>query len=1135
MHCNKRDVAVLPSGNASQLFSKEGRYPMSVHFRRSARLAAAVSSVLSAPVLFGGALALGLLPGVAQAQETTAQIVGTITGANGEAVAGATVTILHVPSGTTVTTRTNDSGRFGANGVRLGGPFKIDVAGDGFEPRSIDNVYTTLGRPFALNVALKSLETIAEVEVTGTRENSQQMGVTAQFNANDIANSPSINRDLKDIVRNDPAIYIDPQNSNAISIAGQNSRFNSITVDGVKQNDDFGLNNNGYATNRSPVSLDAIQSLSVATSPFDPQYSGFQGGSINVVTKSGTNDFSGSVYYYYNDDSFAGDKTKDRVINLTFEEKSYGATLGGPILQDKLFFFVNYEKFERVSPISVGPRGSGFAAEQTRPTLAELEAVVAAARSTYNFDALDLVSSVPEESEKILVNLDWNINDNHRARYSYQRTEDFDISGTPTNSTFSSYSSPSQWYERGYKLDQNVLQVFSNWTDAFSTELKVARKKVGNRQEPLGGNTFAQMTINLPTTVQYTPGTFGSGGSIIIGPDISRHANSLANETQQFKFRANYLLDRHTLSAGLEREKLDVFNLFVQNAQGVYTFANLADFVARRAATFFYTNSVLSNPNDVNDGAASFSYTNTAAYLQDRWQVTDNFLLSYGVRVERFSGSDRPRANNAFATRYGFSNNESLDGRKLVSPRIGFEWNVTEKTTVSGGFGLFGGGTPNVWISNSFSNDGVVLGSLQVNRPTTGTLTALQDAALNNFNGFDIPALVQSQIVTNGAGAATVNAIDPDFNIPSSWRYTLGVDHEADLWFLGDAWRLSAEGQYTEVKDAVLWRDLRLVQIGTLQDGRPRYGYRTTDPAAGTRGTGINDMLLTNTNGGRTQQLTLQAEKAWDTRFGLFDLSLGYAFTNAEEVSPATSSVALSNWDNMATSDINNPGVTTSAYEVRHRFPIRLSWRKNLFGDNESAVNLFVERRAGLPYSFTFAGTASGLTGNAADLAAVGVFGDPRHDNRSRQLFYVPNGPTDVLFSTNGASNLNWATLDAFITANGLDKYRGQIAPRNGFRSPWVTTADLQFRQELPGFGEGHKGVLTVDILNVANLINKKWGSFGQVGFPYVVPVVAVEGLDPATGKYIYRGLSGVGSKVLNTNPPQQSLWRIQVGLRYEF
>ena len=1116
---------------------------MSVQFRRSARLAAAVSSVLSAPLLLGGVAVLGFAPGVAHAQETTAQILGTVTSADGKALANAKVTITHVPSGTKSSSTTNDAGRFGAGGVRVGGPFRVEVQADGYEARTVDNVFTSLGRPFSLGVSLKALEVVGEVEVSATRESEAQFGVTAAFSAREIQNSPSINRDLKDVVRNDPAIYLDPQNGNAISIAGQNNRFNSLTVDGVKQNDDFGLNGSGYATNRSPISLDAVQSLSVLTSPYDTQYSGFQGGAINVVTKSGTNEFHGSAYYYYNDDTMAGSKTKDRsgltpykTIRLDFEEKSYGATFGGPIIQDKLFFFANYEKFERTAPVPVGPAGSALPAQLLAPTQAEYDSVVAAAKATYNYDPLAIPVSVPEESEKVLVNLDWNINDNHRVRYSYQRTEDFDATGFTTSATTRTFASPSQWYERGYKLDQQVVQVFSTWSDALSTEFKYAKKKVANRQAPLGGDTFAQMTIN----------GFANSGAVVIGPDISRHANKLRNQTEQWKFKANYLLGDHTLSAGLERDSLDVFNIFVQNAQGSYVFNNLADFTNRVAASFTYTNSVLSNPNNPDDAAAAFGFTNTALYLQDRWQVAENLLVTYGVRAERFTSGDAPRSNPGFLTRYGFNSNDTLDGRKLISPRLGFEWNWREDTQVHGGIGLFGGGTPNVWISNSYSNDGIVLASQSINASTspTAVLTALQQAALRGFNGFDIPTAVQAQQTTL-AGAGTVNALAPNFKIPSSWKYTLGVDHETDILGFGKDWKLSAELQYTKVKNAVLWQDLRLVPIGTLQDGRTRYGYRATDPAfigstSQTRNSGINDLVLTNTNQGKSSVLSLEAAKTWDVGAGKFDFSLGYAYTRAKDVSPATSSVALSNWDNMATSDVNNPELATSNYEVRHRFPLRLSWRKNLFGDNETAVNLFVERRAGLPFSFTFAGTASGLTGNNADLAAVTVFGDPRQDNRFRQLFYVPNGPTDVLFSSATATGLNWALLDSWITANGLDKYRGKIAPRNAFRSPWLTTADLQLRQELPGFGEGHKGVLTIDILNVANMLNKKWGNYGQVGFPYTVAPVGVEGIDAATGKYIYRGLSnvagtGIGNVSLNANPPQQSLWRVQVGLRYEF
>jgi hypothetical protein len=1086
---------------------------MSIRHTRSVRLAAAVSSALAMPLFATTATVAGFAVSMtAQAQETTTQLSGVVLGEAGQPVAGATVTVTHVPSGTSRTVTSNDEGRYVVSGLRPGGPYTVSVAGEGVKAEKFDNVTTRLGGPTVVDFGAAAAETLAEITVSGTRE--QDAGVAAKFDADQIANAPTINRDLKDVVRFEPSINLDQGNFNAISIAGQNTRYNSLTVDGVKQNDDFGLNNSGYATNRSPVSLDAVEQVSVLTAPWDVQYSGFQGGVINVVTKSGTNDFSGSAYYYYGDDSLAGDKSRDRNIKLVFEEKTYGATFGGPIIQDKLFFFLNYEKFDRVGPVNVGPRGSGFPVEQPEISQADYDRVREISQRVYGFDPLAIPTTAPEQSEKYLVNLDWNVTDAHRARFSWQRTEDFDTAGVPDNLGNRQYFSPSNWYERGYKLDQYVVQLFSNWNDNLSTEFKYAKKKVANRQEPLNGLGFSEVRI---TTTNPSP---IPTGTLFIGPDVSRHANVLRNEQDQAKFRAQYLLGAHTLAGGIEWEKLDVFNLFVATSRGQAFFNSIADFEARRANRYAYGNAVT---NNANDAAAAFAYTNTALYVQDRWQASDDFVLTYGVRQERFDSSDVPRFNSGYFARYGFSNTETLDGRKLTLPRVGFEWNVREGTQITGGVGLYGGGTPNVWISNSYSNDGAISAFIDCTRGTapSAACPASVLAALDNINLTQVPQAYQTQLSLQ-AGSGTVNGIDPAFKIPSSWRYQLGLEQAFDLGMMGDNWKVSADVTYTDVKQAVVWKHQRLVQIGTLQDGRPRYGYRANDPTTALgRGTGTHDILLTNTQKGSSLVASLELAKTWDTKVGLFDASVGYAFMDAEDVTSATSSVALSNWDNLATSDINNPGLATSNYEIRHRFPVRLSWRKNLFGDNESAVNLFVERRAGRPYSYTFALGAN----NNADIA---TFGDPRQNARQRQLFYVPTAPGDVEL----AGGLTWDALNNYILSTGLDKYRGQIAPRNAFTSPWVTTADLQLRQELPGFGEGHKAVITLDVLNIANLINKDWGRFEQVGFPYVVPVVSAA-LNPTTGKYIYSGLSG--AKTYNLNPVQTSVWRLQLGLRYQF
>jgi hypothetical protein len=1092
---------------------------MSIRHTRSVRLAAAVSSALAMPLFATTATVAGLAVSMtAQAQETTTQMSGVVLGEAGQPVAGATVTVTHVPSGTSRTVTSNAEGRYSVTGLRPGGPYTVTVSGDGVKAEKFENVATTLGVPTIVDFGAAGAETLAEITVSGTRV--ADVGVAAKFDADQIANAPTISRDLKDIVRFEPSVNLDQGNFNAISIAGQNTRFNSLTVDGVKQNDDFGLNNSGYATNRSPVSLDAVEQVSVLTAPWDVQYSGFQGGVINVVTKSGTNDWSGSAFYYYGDDSLAGDKSRDRDIALTYEEKTYGATFGGPILQDKLFFFVSYEKFERTAPVEVGPSGSSFPSQVPEITQANYDAVRSVSQSVYGFDPQTFPSSIPEESEKILANVDWNINDSHRVRLSFQRTEDFDTTGFTTSTTGGDLASPSNWYERSYKLDQYVVQAFSNWTDALSTEFKLAKKKVDNGQEPLGGLGIglARVDVNGPGTSATT-----RGGTVFVGPDVSRHANELSNDQDQAKFRAQYLLGNHTLSGGIEYEKLDVFNVFVQRARGEYYFDTLADFQNRRASRISYQNAVT---NDADDAAAIFAYSNTALYLQDRFQMADSLVLTYGVRHERFDSSDTPRYNQGFAGRYGFANTETLDGRTLTLPRFGFEWTVSDRTIVNGGIGLYGGGTPNVWVSNNYSNEGVITASVDCRRSqTTPNAACPADvlASLNNVALTDLPQAYRDQLARQ-AGTGSVNAIDPGFKIPSSWRYQLGVEHDFDFGALGDRYRFAADATYSDVKNAVLWKDLRLVQIGTLQDGRPRYGYRPTDPSsAAGRGISTNDLLLTNTSKGSALVLSAELSKAWDTRVGLFDVSIGYAFMDSEDVTSATSSTALSNWDNVALADTNNPGLATSNYEIRHRFPMRLSWRKELFGDNESAVNLFVERRAGRPFSYTF---AQASTSDATP--DFNTFGDPRQQSRQRQLFYVPTGPGDVLLG----GGLTWDTLNDYIVANGLDKYRGQITPRNGFRSPWVTTADLQIRQELPSFREGHKIVLQLDILNVANLINKDWGRFEQVGFPYVVPVLAAS-LDPATGKYVYSGTPR--AKSYSINPVENSVWRMQLGIRYQF
>ncbi len=1094
--------------------------------RRSVHLAAAVTSILAAPaVALGAGIVLTLVAPLAAAQETTSQLTGFVVGADGQPVAGAVVAIVHVPSGTKTSAVTNASGQFSATGLRVGGPYRVTAQAEGMQETAVEDLYTQLSERTSVTLVAQPIAQLASVEVTGSSERDVAIGAASRYGAAEVRELPSISRDIKDVVRVDPKAWVDPTNSDALEIGGVNNRYNSITVDGVRQSDDFGLNNNGYPTQRSPLSVDAIEAVSVLSAPFSVEYSFFRGSTINMVTKSGTNEFSGSAYYYKGDDSLLGDRTKDTDVNLVFDEDIYGATFGGPIIKDKLFFFLAYEKLDRKAPQDIGPSGSGFPVEVASVSQADYDRVRQIGLDVYNYDIGETLVSAPEDDEKILAKIDWNINDAHRASLSYQRTEgnELTVNTTNNNPATGRLGAPSNWYDRAITMKTASLQLFSDWNEFFSTEVKLARKEVDTAQVSLFGTDFGEMII--ATT---------DGGQMYIGSDEFRQANELSNDVDSIKLKGSFFLGDHTLTAGYEREMLDIFNIFVPRSQGQWAFTSIDNFENQVAQSLSYSNAF---SNDANDAAAAFGYDVDSFYLQDDWQVTPDFKVQAGVRLDKFSGNDKPVFNQNFTDRYGFNNQETLDGRDLFMPRIGFNWQWTPKTTVYGGWGLFGGGTPNVWISNSFSNDGVTVVRSDVNRATaTGDLLA----ALDGGNGFDIPqAVLDANAALRGDGP--VNAIDPNFEVPSQYRWNLGFSHSLP-WDI----EMTADVIYSRVNNEVLWQDIRLQQVGTAPDGRPIYGPSPD----GRTSPSIQDFLLTNTDEGESTVWTMDFSKTWRTAAGRFDAFLGYGHQDVQDVNPGTSSTASSNWDNVAVSDPNDPGLATSNYQIEHRFTTSLAWRKAFFGDYETSVGLYGERRSGRPYSLTFGSGSQ-------------IWGDPRQGSRQRQLLYVPDG--DVIFeapcsgtdvtsgvagcadttsytSSNAAAAAFASDMDAFIQQQGIEKYRGRIMRRNSQRSPWVSVLDLRVAQELPIFRQA-RGILTFDIENFANLLNNDWGQLRQVSFPYVAPVVdanriATSGCpNGASSCYVYRPRAGQTGPVkpFETISSLPSVWRIQLGFRIEF
>jgi len=702
--------------------------------------------------------------------------------------------------------------------------------------------------------------------------------------------------------------------------------------------------------------------------------------------------------------------------------------------------------------------------------------------------------SNPEDDEKALVKLDWNITDDQRASLTYQRNRGIDVVQANSSSSLRRLSLSSNWYNRPQALDQITFQLFSKWSDALSTELRIGRKEVDAPQDPFLGKGFAETRITTP-----------GGGTVYIGPDEFRHSNILTNDLDTARFQVQYLAGNHKITAGINLEMLKIFNAFVPQSLGIYQFSSITNFQNRIASSYSYQNAT---SNDPADGSASFGYDTWALYLQDRWEINPFLTLLYGFRYDLYKTGDSPRENPQFVTRYGFTNASSYDGRDIFQPRVGFEWEPAERIKVRGGIGLFGGGSPNVWVSNGYSNDGLTIVQQSFTRPT-GALSATQQAVLNNVNPSQIPQVVLTTQSTL-AGSGSVNLIDPGFKLPSSWKANLNWEQKFDLGSY-DNFKFTADLIVTEVKDAVVWRNIRYVLTGNAQDGRPIYSLRTGAPSG-------SDFLLTNTGKGDSVVFSLGLEKGFETRAGNIDLALNYTNQNVREVNPGTSSTAQSNWDQIAVSDMNNPALATANTEIEHRGTLRVTWRKAFFGDYETSAGLFIDRRSGLPYSYTFRNST--------------FLGDPRGNTRQRQLFYVPKNATDVLYT----GGLTAAAMDAFIAAEGLEAYRGRIVPRNAFKSPWVTTADLRLQQQIPLWGN-LRGAVVLDVVNLTNLIDNDWGRSEQVGFPYVAPVVDAS-RDAATGKYVYGPISAsnpVPAAPVKSILALPSVWRIQLGVRFEF
>lgn len=1031
------------------------------------------------------ALSVGI-SSAAIAQETSSSLRGVITGPQGNPAAGTEITIIHVPSGSVRTTTVNDSGFFSAKGLRVGGPYQVIVDSSTFKDTTVEDIYLTLGQVYPVNIELEPQEQIENIVVTGRSISSLSGGTgpSANFGLDDLENQPAINRDFKDIVRADPRVYIDESSGDdAIQCAGGNPRFNSLTLDGVRMNDNFGLNRNGYPTVRPPFSYDAIDQVAVELAPFDVQYGGFTSCNFNAVTKSGTNDISGKVFFDYTNDSMQGDKIEGEDIQKgDYSEKRYGFSVGAPLMKDKLFAFVSYEKLEGAE-IFEYPKFGTSTNDSVSPT--DIARVVKIAQDKYGYAAGGTPASMPVEDEKILIKLDWNINDDHRANLVYNYNDGFRLS----QSDAWAVTLDSHFYERGAELKSLVGSFYSDWSDKFSTEVRIGKTDVDVRQISLdAASSFGEVQIKH------------NGTTIFLGPDDSRQSNDLDFDTTNFKLAGTYYLGEHTITGGYEYEKVNVFNLFMQHTQGEFRFNSIDDFEAGKAARVYYNNS--SGTNNPNDVAANFSFAQHTFYIQDEYEFLDYDLsIKFGLRYDRYASSDKPNYNAKFEERYGFSNQKNMDGLDLLQPRFGFNWQAADNLEVRGGLGLYSGGNPNVWVSNAYSNDGVTQIGLQNRGPNRKGLMLFDTPMVGGGRPiFEVPQFMYDQIANSpvGAGDGSVNSIDPNFKIPSEWKFALGA-----TYYTEDDYILSADILHTQNNDSATIRDIALRDSGKKTfDGRPIYEQIARRSS---------EFMLTNVTGDDARKTTVSFAVAKEFDNGI-DVTASYAYNRAKDVNPMTSSIAGSNYSNLAVTDPGNPGLATSNYEIPHRFTLKLGYEHEFFAGYKTRFNLFGQASEGRPFTHTF---------ERSDRA----FGD-RNWNGNRQLMYIPleNDPNVVY----DMSADQVAAMNAWIEREGLT--RGQIVGRNAFNADWWVKFDLKISQQIPGFMDGHKGNVYFTIKNLGNLLNDDWGVLKEGGF--VGNRMAGMSINDQ-GQYVYTRF--------NENNAQQepsrfgSLWQMRVGVSYRF
>jgi len=1088
------------------------------------------------------------------AQVTTSSITGIVTDNNGQPLAGATITAIHQPSGSKYSTISSRNGVFNLQSLRVGGPYQIKIDFVGLKSATFEGVTLLLGEPYNINSQLSISEQIMENVVVSTRTRkaaTDKTGMSTNINNRQITTLPTISRSITDFTR------LTPQ-ANGNSFAGRDGRYNNVTVDGANLNNNFALSNDPLpGGGANPISLDAIEEISVNIAPYDVRQANFTGANIAAVTKSGTNTFHGTAYGYYRNQNFNGMKVAGFKLPpaQTTYNKIYGASIGGPIIKNKLFFFLNGEYEEKSATLAYytpfGGSGQGNVSQVPIDSLKKLSDYL---NSKYKYDGGpydNFTTGVPVKNHKYLAKVDWNISTSHKLTVKYSdflNTQNFLPSqsggiNAANNTGLITYGPKFSLtamalgnviYEQSDKVRTGSLEFTSNFHGKFSNQFLATITKISTTKQHAGAQFPFADIAGLTSGSKNNYLSFGN-------EPFNGNYNVVINDVYTATDNFSYYAGKNTLTAGVSYEYQKVGNGFMAGNQGYYAYGSLDDFLNNRAPKIFsITYSLIPGQDAVI--SANLKVGQLGGYVQDEINVNKDLKITAGLRIDKPTYPEQPLANKAVDALSLYDN----DGSSLTtyntgkwpkstlywSPRVGFRWNVPEeKMLIRGGTGLYTGRIPFVFLTNLPTGVGPYQFGTLITPTTPGAninnfLFNPDPHAYNPFYNNSLPAslfpTVGGTVVPTGAYAL----IAKNFKFPQISRTDLAVDKP-----LGKGWVATIEALYTKDVNAVYMFNANqkkpdtLVVIGPTT--RPRFSTAASRKLNATSG---NAVVLDNTKKGGSFTFTAQITKNFTK--GFYG-SLAYTYTAALDVTANPGSQAGSVWSVNPTSNTQNDlELAYSNFAVPHRIVGNLSYRFEYLNHLATTISFFYEGSSQGTFSYVYNG-------------------DVNNDgNSTTDLMYIPKDPSEIRFVNLAASGTTPAFTaqqqsDAFFKFIAQDKYlskhQGQITERNGTRQPWYNRVDMKFTQDIFTKVGGRRNALqfTADVTNFPNLINDKWGvrqffvinnplrfvsySNGQPNFTlatYVPPGTTTAILIDRT--YIH-------------NNSLTSTYSIQLGLRYIF